>query len=313
MNPLLNDGTPRYRQFGASLLIQLLLVAAIILAPLLLPESLQAVRKYRVTMIETKPTAWKPQPQPKMRHYITAPDVPVIHHKILTTLIPPVPKTVVRRRVEVAVPVLAGPGITLPPLGSIPILKKPRAEVAMGSFGSVDGLPATKVTQQPNVNASGFPDANMHGDGGLSTGTSKKGISAVTGFGDGNGAGNGNGNSNRREVVASGFGDQTRPTPVVKPITAPVASITPPIIHDHPKATYTPEALAKHIEGEVVLAVTFSRFGQIEIQKIIQSLPEGLSDKAIDAAKKITFDPATQNGVPVDFSAYVHVKFELAE
>ena len=166
------------------------------------------------------------KPQPKKAVYKPAAILPVVSPVSTPKLIVPkvlTPRAGVRYEKKVVAPTVAGGNSSLPSLvNSVPVIKKPREEVLMGSFGSTDGLPATKVTQQPNVNAAGFPDVNMHGDGGLSTGTSKKGISAVTGFGDGNGmgSGTGNGNSNRREVAASGFSDFAAAAAMIKPIAA---------------------------------------------------------------------------------------------
>lgn len=320
MNPLLADSQPRYRAFGVSALIQSLLVLTIILAPLLLPESLQAVRKYRVTMIEVRPVeAWKPQPQPKMRvRYATPAPVLVVPHKILTPKNPP-SALVVRHREKVAAPDLAGspePG-TLPSLGSsaIPTLKKPREEVQTGGFGDPNGVPINgKVSQSPNIAMKGAFDmpagpGNGNGTGGAS---GAKGVVESAGFGNSVASASGNGSGSRREVAASGFSDQATPTPMAKPISV-APSFIPVKITFKPKPVYSLEARDLHIEGDCSLEVNFRKDGTLAVIRVVNSLGHGLDETATAAAQGIRFVAARSNDLPVDTIAIVKIRYELAQ
>ena len=61
-------------------------------------------------------------------------------------------------------------------------------------------------------------------------------------------------------------------------------------------ANYTDLARRNEIQGEVLLRVTFLANGGIGSISVVSSLPYGLTEQAIAAAKKITFLPARKNG-----------------
>jgi hypothetical protein len=44
----------------------------------------------------------------------------------------------------------------------------------------------------------------------------------------------------------------------------------------------------------------------------LKSLGHGLDENAVRAAEAIRFRPAEKNGTPVDFTAAVHILFQLA-
>ena len=48
-----------------------------------------------------------------------------------------------------------------------------------------------------------------------------------------------------------------------------------------------------------MLQVVFNVNQQITDIRVIRGLPDGLTEKAIEAAKKIRFNPAVKNGAPV--------------
>lgn len=66
-----------------------------------------------------------------------------------------------------------------------------------------------------------------------------------------------------------------------------------------PKATYTDEARANSVKGEVTLRVTLLASGTVGSITVIKGLPDGLTEQAVEAARKIKFKPATLSGVPV--------------
>ena len=88
------------------------------------------------------------------------------------------------------------------------------------------------------------------------------------------------------------------------------ASLRPTILYRE-KAQYTQEARDNNVEGTVVLSVVFGADGQIGDIKVIRGLPHGLTQKAIEAASKIRFEPAMKDGRPVSVRGYVEYSFKL--
>src|SRR3569832_865904 len=66
-----------------------------------------------------------------------------------------------------------------------------------------------------------------------------------------------------------------------------------------PEPSYTQEARANKIAGTVILKVVFTSRGTVENIHVIRELPNGLTERAIEAAKKIKFTPAVKDGHPV--------------
>jgi TonB family protein len=66
-----------------------------------------------------------------------------------------------------------------------------------------------------------------------------------------------------------------------------------------PQPSYTKEARENDISGVVILKCVFRSNGEVTNIHIVAGLPYGLTDRAIEAAKKIKFIPATKDGQPV--------------
>jgi TonB family protein len=77
------------------------------------------------------------------------------------------------------------------------------------------------------------------------------------------------------------------------------------------KARYTDEARRNEVQGSVVLNVMFSYDGTIQSIRVVRELPYGLTENAIEAAKKIKFNPAIKNGEPVSVRGDLEFKFNL--
>jgi TonB family protein len=84
----------------------------------------------------------------------------------------------------------------------------------------------------------------------------------------------------------------------------------PAILHKE-MAKYTDIGRQNLIQGTVVLRAIFTREGEIAEIKVVQSLPDGLTNRAIEAAQKIKFQPATKDGQPVDVRANLEFTFNL--
>src|SRR5262245_14992828 len=83
------------------------------------------------------------------------------------------------------------------------------------------------------------------------------------------------------------------------PSVLPLTSDTRPTILYREKAKYTEEARNNGVQGTVVLQVVFNVNGKITDIKVIRGLPYGLTENAIEAAKKIKFKPAMKEGKPI--------------
>jgi TonB family protein len=88
--------------------------------------------------------------------------------------------------------------------------------------------------------------------------------------------------------------------------------MTPAEIISKPVPSYTDEARAKRIEGEVLLEVVFEASGRLRVLRVVRGLGHGLDDSAVHAAEQIRFKPALKDGQPSDSTAVVHIIFQLA-
>jgi TonB family protein len=91
----------------------------------------------------------------------------------------------------------------------------------------------------------------------------------------------------------------------VEPMTA---SLKPTILYKE-KAKYTEEARRTGVHGTVVLNVVFRADGAITNIRVLRGLPDGLTEKAIEAATKIRFQPAVRNGTPVSVRGTLEFTF----
>ena len=78
-----------------------------------------------------------------------------------------------------------------------------------------------------------------------------------------------------------------------------------------PEPQYTEEARRNQITGTVMLRVVFSNAGHVEQIHAVQTLPFGLTEKAIAAARQIRFVPATKAGRPVSVWMQLEYNFNL--
>jgi TonB family protein len=111
-------------------------------------------------------------------------------------------------------------------------------------------------------------------------------------------------------VRSAGF---DAPPPAAAPPPVRAARIDVPVeILAKPTPTYTDEARALKLEGEVVLEVEFGAAGTIRVLRVVSGLGHGLDESATRAAQGIRFKAAQSSGRPVDFRSTVHIVFRLA-
>jgi TonB family protein len=78
-----------------------------------------------------------------------------------------------------------------------------------------------------------------------------------------------------------------------------------------PEPSYTDEARNKSVEGTVVLKAVFRSSGKVTDIRVIQGMPYGLTERAITAARKIKFIPATKEGKFVSMWMQLEYNFNL--
>ena len=82
-------------------------------------------------------------------------------------------------------------------------------------------------------------------------------------------------------------------------------------ILDKPEPQYTEAARKNQITGTVVIRAVFSSSGQVTNIVAVSKLPDGLTEKAIAAARQIRFVPATKDGRPVSMYMQLEYNFNL--
>jgi periplasmic protein TonB len=326
---LLPDGGNRWGSFGAGFGLEFLAIAAIVIMPMLMPQKLDAVKRYFVTPLEAPHIeAWKPQPKPQpvpVKRVVlkevpkpveVVPPKPKIYNPVISS---PIAKPVTAHK-NLQAPDMTQVAKEFPttaPLGSsaIPTLRKPREAVQTGGFGDPNSVPDNgKRDRAVNMNQLGSYDLPAGPGYGNGTGGSKgaRGVVASTGFGNGVAAGGNGSGGGHGGVQQGGFADAQVAPPAVKQAAPAAPQTTPVQILFIPKPQYTDEARAKRIEGSVRLQVIFTAAGQVQVESVVQGLGYGLNEAAEAAARQIRFRPALQAGRPVDFPTIVRIDCELA-
>jgi TonB family protein len=112
-------------------------------------------------------------------------------------------------------------------------------------------------------------------------------------------------------VQQAGFAPAAPPAPAAPSAPKPFGPTTQVEITFKPMPEYTDEARAQRVEGEVILTVNFTADGAVRVERVVKGLGHGLDEKAIDAATRIRFKPALDQGRPVDSRADVRILFKL--
>ena len=82
-------------------------------------------------------------------------------------------------------------------------------------------------------------------------------------------------------------------------------------ILNKPKPAYSIEGKANQFTGTVILKCVFSADGTVTRIRVVQGLPYGLTETAIEAAKKIKFIPAMRDGRYVSMWMQLEYNFNL--
>lgn len=78
-----------------------------------------------------------------------------------------------------------------------------------------------------------------------------------------------------------------------------------------PEPEYTDEARSANVSGIVILHAIFATDGKVKNILVISSLPHGLTEAAMRAARSIKFTPAMKDGRPVSQFIQIEYRFNL--
>lgn len=211
------------------------------------------------------------------------------------------------------------------PAARAPEIKTISAAVGAFEQSSVRGRPQPG-TDRPNVVAdAGFGTGMATGtarpaarvaDAGFGTGAatatarSGAGVVAAGAFDAGRG-GAGRGAQPQQAVKPTDF-DTRAPQPAAPQAPRQPRTDVPLEILAKPTPTYTEEARALKIEGEVLLEVELTATGEIRVLKVVRGLGHGLDESATRAVQGIRFKPAQRNGQAIDVRTTVNIVFRLA-
>ncbi len=92
---------------------------------------------------------------------------------------------------------------------------------------------------------------------------------------------------------------------------AGVGGVTRPEFIETKNPEYTERARKNRVDGVIKLIVVFRANGKIGPVRVVEGLPDGLTDQAIKAVKALKFKPATLQNKPVDVWDQIGVAFKL--
>jgi len=127
------------------------------------------------------------------------------------------------------------------------------------------------------------------------------GVGGGAGKGKGTGLGEGDGPG-----VGAGSGGGTGGGPF-----RPGSGVEAPRLLTEVKPDYTDEARRRGIEGEVVMEIIVRSDGSVGDVKVLQGLPAGLNERAMQAVRRWRFAPARMRGTPVDVVVEASVEFRM--
>jgi TonB family protein len=200
-----------------------------------------------------------------------------------------------------------------------------KASTAPVHLGQTFGVtPNPNATRPATIAAIGNPYGGMQGPA-----VAPHGVVGSTGIGNGLKFGSNAGTAGR--VASAGIPGETGAgtrgnygrvasagIPAMTPVAATPKMISEPVrsteveVLSKPPVRYTAEAKQLHVQGDVILSVTFLASGQVVVHGVIRGLGHGLDEEARRVAEQIRFRPATSNGHPVDFTTKITITFQLA-
>jgi len=193
-----------------------------------------------------------------------------------------------------------------------PAIKSPHLPVAVVSKGDpalfppttppVFGVPSSK-SKEPS-SGPGTGDGIGNGSGNNIGSGNGSGYGKGSGYNIGGGEGKLGGGGPGGGKGGNGEEDYTR---IFKP-----SEVTQKYqILSKPEAQFTEEARKNNTQGTVRLRALLSSNGRVSDIRPINQLPYGLTEKAIEAARKMEFKPSMKNGHPVSVYVVLEYGFNL--
>ncbi|HKP37165.1 MAG TPA: energy transducer TonB [Pyrinomonadaceae bacterium] len=192
------------------------------------------------------------------------------------------------------------------------------------TYARLPSLPAAGLDIDPalwrNLDLASYGDprskattpSNGPGEGG-GVGTGKGlgiGEGEDNGFGPGR-KGNMGGDENSRGRGGPGGSPGINPANDPNRIYRPAEVTTRARVISKPEPHYTEAARKNGTTGTVILRVVFSSSGEVTNIQAMQKLGDGLTERAMAAAKQIRFVPAMRNGQPVSMYMQLEYNFNL--
>ncbi len=334
---LLPEPEGRTRSFVTSTVVNLCILAVVLYVGMMAKHAIEQHKFEQTELIfPTKP------PEPKVKVKVTPPpklpkpavvkfDAPKIN------MPRPEPKPVLKIQMEqkLTVPVMkaARPSIILAPqpkaaLTAAAPAQAPQQKISTAPvhFGQLFGVtPNPNATRPATVAAIGNPYGGMTGPA-----VAPRGVVGSTGIGNGTRAGSNAGVVGRVASAGIPGGTGTAPTGAYQggrvasagiprettvaamPTRAVAPASTNLEVLSKPPVQYTPEARQLHVQGDVILRVTFTASGHVIVQQVVHGLGHGLDEEARRVAQQIRFRPATRDGRAVDLTTNITITFQLA-
>jgi len=246
----------------------------------------------------------EPKPEPKPLQMEARVETPVIHQARPSVVLAPQPKAAL----AAAMPAQSAS------------VKPSTAPVHLGqSFGAT---PNPYATRPATIAAIGNPYGGHQGPA-----VAPHGVIGSTGIGNGTRSGSNAGTVGR--VASAGIPGATGTAqhsyghvgsagiPVATQAAAVHPNMQQPVgsgleVLSKPTVQYTSEARQLHVQGNVVLRVTFLASGRVVVDGVVRGLGHGLDEEARRVAQQIRFRPATRGGQPVDTTTNITISFQLA-
>lgn len=86
---------------------------------------------------------------------------------------------------------------------------------------------------------------------------------------------------------------------------------TKPVRLSAPTPRYTDAARANGVQGSVLLRVLVADDGNVNAVRVVRGLPDGLTEQAIDVARRSKFKPAMKDGKPVPYWVGLEINFNI--
>ena len=261
-----------------------------VLGPLWLapPEPAPPPKLVRILPREAVPpqpaALYRPRAIPRVPRRAIAPSLqPAVRVETPANPLPPRPLVAAPAPPKIQTDLFAGLAVPTPVVNlALPVQTGVAPRVLPGGFDSAGGGPATARTGR--VAAGGFAS--------VEAAAPPRSLAAVR---------------------SGAFGDMVAAAPAKPRLQVPSTGTTTAVeVLVKPNPAYTEEARRLQIEGEVVLRITFTASGSVEVLAVVRGLCHGLDEKAVEAARRIRFRPALQDGRAVDSTAQLRMSFQLA-